>query len=463
MDVPEVAALPRLAHFILERHRLLERCTPSNGIPKLILAPAGYGKTVLATQFARLYAGRYAYIALREEHDGVFVERVIRTAIESGRHLLIDDAHRASEDCRQTLRRMLATLDAGVDAIVCSRTAEGIVDRRSLFDGSTDVIDASELAFSVHELRTLCARLGVVHNDQAMRRFQLRTGCWPIAVSGALRVAGERGLMIDEAVDVWYQLHGTAFARFIADESLMLPQGAGFLKHVRHPGPTSQEELKNWHASGLFVGRDGEEFRVLPVVYGVFGNEPPSGAGLQLPVRVELFSDDMRTTIGDVRVQWIRHKDTKIFKYLVMRNDVVTRTELMHIFWPGRERNIAAQNLRTTCSNIRRALRQIVGYQCVDRYFQSDGNIRISAPVMSDMDEFREAVKLARVTLSGGDSRTAREHFKRARELYRNDLLTGMPPCGFEELAGALRQDFSEALHRLRTLPELARVAATAS
>ncbi len=463
MDVPEAAALPRLAHFILERHRLLERCTPSSGILKLVLSPAGYGKTVLVTQFARLYAGRYAYIALRPEHDRPWVERAIRGAIEGGRHLIIDDAHLACESGRDALRQMLATLDGGVDAIVCARTPEGVVERRSLFDGSTDVIDAAELAFSPQELRALCGRLGVAYRDQTIRHFEQRTGCWPIAVSGALRVGGERALPIEEAVDVWYQIHGTAFARFVADESLLLPQGAAFLKHVRHPGPTSQEELKAWHAAGLFVGRDGQDFRVLPVVYGVFGNEPQIGPGAQLPMRVELFSDDMRTTIGDLRVQWVRHKDAQLFKYLVLRNAVVTRAELMEIFWPGRERNIAAQNLRTTCSNIRRALKRIVGEDCVTRYFQSDGNIRIVAPAMTDADEFRETIKLARTALSGGDSRTAREHFKKAREIYRNDLLTGMPTCGFEEFACALRQDFGEAVHRLRTLPELARPAATAS
>jgi hypothetical protein len=284
-----------------------------------------------------------------------------------------------------------------------------------------------------------------------------------MAVSGALRVAGERTLSIAEAVDAWYHVHGSAVARFVADESLALAPGTGFLKHVRHPGPTSQEELQAWHAAGLFVGRDGPEFRVLPVIYGVFGNEPQTGGRVRAPLRMEMFSDDLRAAIGETRLRWVRHKDAQVVKYLVLRNASVTRAELMGIFWPGRERNIAAQNLRTTCSNIRRALRDVVGADNVEHYFESDGNVRIGAPVQTDLEEFREQISLARLALAGGDSRRAREHFKRAREMYRTDLLTGMPACGFDDLAASLRADFGEAVHRLRTLPELARPQATAS
>src|SRR5579883_958492 len=465
MDVPDVpAALPRLAPFVLERERLLSRCAPSHASFTVVLAAAGSGKSVLAAQIAARAPKQFAYVQVRIGEDRASLVKRLRLACAGGRTAIVDDAHLADSSGREAIREYLNALERSEHAIVCARTAEGLVDPRALFDGSANVVDYADLAFTAAEIRELCRRFKVAFQEHSLAEFMTRTACWPMAVCGALRAAGERALAIGEAMDEWYRIHSRAVARFITDECARLPEGSAFLAHLQHPGPLKPEELAAWHACGLFVVQIGKEHRVIPAAYGVFGNEPRSAPSTPPRLRVSLLRHDVPTTIGDVRVRWVRHKDAQLFKYLVMKNgEPATRAELMAIFWPGRDKHIAAQNLRTTCSNIRRAIRAIVGADAVDDYFQSAGAVRVSAGALTDIDVFRKEVQYARLVLTGGDAASARAHFKAARDLYRADLLTGMPACGFEDLAASLRNDFGEAVHRLRTLPDFTESRATAS
>ena len=457
------AAFPRLAIFILERRRLLQRCLPVPGTVKLLVAPAGYGKTVLVSQIDQQFPGRYGYIGLSEVDDERSVRQKLGWIKGQGLHPIIDDAHLAAPSGRAALREALCTLKPDSEVIVCSRTSHDIAEKRSLFDGTIDVIGAVELAFTLDEVRALSERCNVSYRETMLAQFIQLTGGWPMAVCGSLRAAGDRALAVRDAFSAWYELHGPNLAQFVTEECARVPLGETFLERVRSGMPSTVQELQAWQSAGLFVAGSGRDCHILPVVCGIFGNEPGNATESLQPLRIGLLTDDMRTTVGDIKLQWVRHKDAQIFKYLVLKNAHATRAELMEIFWPGRDRNIQAQNLRTTCSNIRRALRWVVGTQLVERYFESNGHVRVAAPVVTDIEEFNETVSLGRIALAAGDSRNARLHFKHARDLYKADLLTGMPRCGFEDLAISLRHDFGEVVHRLRTLPEVAEPRANAS
>jgi Bacterial transcriptional activator domain len=456
------AALPRLAAFHLERRRLIERCGSSRGPVKFVVAPPGFGKTVLALQLARAQPERYAYIEVREG-DADAVQRRLSSVVQSGLRPIVDDAHLAAPSGVAAVAAFVRTANSGEEIIVCARSPDDLTDRRAIFDGTFDVVDASELAFTPDEIRELCAVFNVTCTDDDLAEFAQITARWPLAVCGSLRAAGERALPIGQALRAWHDTHGINIARFIIDESMRTVHGEKFLAHVRENGSVSREELQTWCAAGLFVVRAGASLEIVPAIYGVFGNAPQQLDYLQ-PLHIDLLADTPRTRIGTSPLKWIRHKDAQIFKYLVLKNGAyATRSELMEIFWPARDRNIAAQNLRTTCSNIRRAIRRIVGRRAVERYFESEGNLRVSPPATTDIEAFTEHMSLARLALAAGDSPQARAHFKSARDLYQADLLTGMPPCGFEDRAAALRREFGEAVHRLRTLPDLAQARATAS
>ena len=452
-----------MAVFILQRRRLIERGAPGRADLKFLVAPAGYGKTVLVSQIAASAPDRYAYIGLDERHDGRLVRERASRALSSGLDPVFDDAHLLPASGREALAEILRSLDPARSAIVATRTVEDLIPKRTLFDGTADIIDAPELAFTAAEAKALCERFAVAYREETLAEFMRRTCGWPTAVCGALRVAGERMLPIHAALEAWYELHGSSVARFVSDECSRVEQGTAFLERVRVAGFCTQGELQAWHAAGLFVARSEQEYRVLPVVYGVFGNEPPDAADRR-PLRVALLTEDMRAAIGGAPIRWERLKDAQLFKYLVLKNGVpATRSEIMRIFWPGRERNIAAQNLRTTCSNIRRAIRRIVGAEAIEHYFRSEGDLAVPGPVLCDVDDFTQEMQLARAALGAGNSRLARVHFKNARDIYRCDLLAGIPQCGFEETASSLRNDFGEAVHRLRTLPEFSEPRAAAS
>src|SRR5579864_1963484 len=185
MEVPDVtAAAPRLAPFILERERLLSRCVLSRAPLTIILAAAGSGKSVLAAQIAASAPERYAYVKVKIGEDAAALGGRLSAAAADGRNVIVDDAHSASPDGREAVRRFLQSLDAGQHALVCARTADGIVDPRALFDGSANVIDFADLAFTAAEIRELCRRFGVAFQEHSLAEFMTRTACWPMAACG---------------------------------------------------------------------------------------------------------------------------------------------------------------------------------------------------------------------------------------------------------------------------------------
>jgi DNA-binding SARP family transcriptional activator len=155
--------------------------------------------------------------------------------------------------------------------------------------------------------------------------------------------------------------------------------------------------------------------------------------------------------VGNDDVQWVRRKDSQIFKYLLLKEThSATRAELMQIFWPERDAQIAAQGLRTTCSNIRHAFRAIVGEDRVDAYFSAEGDsVVVRASVVTDVAEFLAHVAAARSGLAHGSHARVIGHLEKARDIYRGDLLAGMPHCGFESFAAQLRANLAFVIQRL--------------
>lgn len=457
------AGFPRLPTFLLERRRLLDRCALERGPVTILLAAPGFGKTVLATQFALQRPEAYEYLALRYGEDEKSVRRRVQAAMEQSLFLVIDDAHAPADEGRAALRSIIETFSSPGHVLVCARSAEGLVAPRSTFDGSINLIQADDLALSADEAHELCEKFGVRFERQAMDEFLTRTAGWPIAAAGALRTAGLRAVGVDHAIEAWHAVNGSTVARFITEECARTKNGAALLGHLQHPGPVAREMLAAWSACGLFTIRSGRDYRVIPVAYGVFGNQPHLAAPGTAAMRVALLNPMGAAWIGEEPICWVRRKDAQIVKYLVLKGGAATRTELMEIFWPGRDRNIAAQNLRTSCSNIRRAIRAVVGPQYVERFFESKRDLRICAAVLTDVERFRQAMASGRGSLAAGDVRAARMHFKAARELHEADLMAGMPSCGFEQLAASLRADFVEAVHRLRALPDFSEPRANAS
>jgi DNA-binding SARP family transcriptional activator len=133
-------------------------------------------------------------------------------------------------------------------------------------------------------------------------------------------------------------------------------------------------------------------------------------------------------------------------------NGKVSRAEIGRAFWPGAERHLVAQSLRTACSNIRKAIAQIVGVKQVDAYFRAGDELAINLEnVIVDVNRFILHANDADEEYMRGELRPAYAHYRSAARLYRDDLLPGDAP---EPWVGSLGAELKR-----RHVKVLARVA----
>jgi DNA-binding SARP family transcriptional activator len=151
-------------------------------------------------------------------------------------------------------------------------------------------------------------------------------------------------------------------------------------------------------------------------------------------------------------IEWIRRRDRQIFKYVALQpGGTVSRAELGQVFWPGAERHLVAQSLRTVCSNIRKAIAHIVGFKQVEAYFRAGEDLAIDLEnVIIDVNRFASHANDADEQYARGELRAAYAHYRSAARVYRGDLLIGdahEPWVG--TLDGVLKQRHVVVLERI--------------
>lgn len=182
----------------------------------------------------------------------------------------------------------------------------------------------------------------------------------------------------------------------------------------------------------------------------------------ELPNALPIFAQmlgEFEVRIGGRRVEWIRRKDALLFKYLLLKpSGRATRLELCEAFWPAHDRQQASQNLRTTCCNIRAALRRSLPESRVDLYFRADGRdvVLCSALVSSDITRFNELVGAAREAMNEQRFERATQAFEAARVLYRGPLIVDPPNAGYETIAKEIDENFAEVQRHLAAMRRLA-------
>ncbi len=463
--------LPRLPALHLDRPRLLERIRREARV-WAICGPAGFGKTTLAAQGVLGSAGSWRYLRLGQGDDAAAVfgqvigaseipglasslENALDAVEQAGiTNLIIDDADAAAASGRAAIRSLCALMDRAISVTVCVRSIESVIEPRWLCDGSAEAIDWNELAFDVHDLEALCTLTSVPFDAREGAQLLEQTLGWPMVVSGALHCASRREAPLGDALRVWEEERLAAFRDFAIAECSRSHNGSKFIGAIENRCVITSDDLHGWEREGLFVVRRDGVPELLPPARRALELTAKSSRAAALEPMVAKLLGELRVSIGGVALKWVRRKDAQVFKYLLLKeNGTATRREIMEVFWPGREAGVAAQNLRTTCSNIRRAMRSVVGEVGTDAYFRSEDDISVVLQnVMTDVAEFQGHVNAARAGYSQGAHRSVHFHLERARELYRGDLLAGMPHCGQEELGAQLRRSLGEVLHLLRTL-----------
>lgn len=470
-------SLPRLAPSTVRRPRLERWLATHAGIPvRLVVAPAGSGKTTLLLKYLPESVIAAGYCALPPGCDRAMLYEAIATAlalpkpaqsyrelveqlcsIRKPTELIVDDADNADGEALPELRRLVEDAPETMSFVYAARSREALDAKSWIARGLGVLADARKLAFDSFETQLLAEACGVSGTAVDLSRLLEESDGWAIVLSGAIRCAAEDRRSLNGAFEHWRGRYGQVFAEFIAaeldraseeDRALLRGIMAGAL-------PDTEDRLHQLEAQGLFVIEDAGGCRPLRPLRQLRGARVRSPQDASVPpLTVRMFGHfDVR--IGTSDIEWIRKRDQQVVKYLLLKPAAsATRSELAATFWPEADRQLAAQSVRTACSNIRKAIAAVTGYAAVDRYFRADPDVALElANVVADVRRFSAHVADGDAAFDRGDLEEAASRYRAAQELYAGRLLDAdAPEPWFAAQAQLLEDRYVIVLERLAQL-----------
>ncbi|MGA8100025.1 MAG: AAA family ATPase, partial [Candidatus Cybelea sp.] len=215
----------------IERPRLSERLTASEACPiTLLIAPAGYGKSVALRQYLGTIREPNVRFALRAEHVTLlgFLRGFTESLRESAPHAItslagayerstgspkragelaswlhahlesfagviaIDDLHLADDDpeVARFLTSLIERTKGKIRWILASRSTTGLPVGTWLAYRDADLaIDEQDLRFTLGEAREAARGLGLAIRDEELTELLALTEGWPAAMTFALRTS----------------------------------------------------------------------------------------------------------------------------------------------------------------------------------------------------------------------------------------------------------------------------------
>ncbi|HWV23936.1 MAG TPA: hypothetical protein VNZ58_07085 [Thermomicrobiales bacterium] len=205
---------------LINRPRLLDRINrPSLAPVTLITAPAGYGKSTLARQWAASFPGPVAYVTLRPESNtlsftltqvmnelrhamadspwpdtaaptpediGFYCKDVLRDNGAIG--IVLDDYHAInSPDCHDALSAWLYRLPPNFHVLILSRTMPPLILGRLRVHGKVRHLTEADLSFTGEEVAHLTGPAGL--SSGQIRHLTARTEGWITGIHLALLAA----------------------------------------------------------------------------------------------------------------------------------------------------------------------------------------------------------------------------------------------------------------------------------
>ncbi len=476
------ARMPRKPTYVLRRERLLAWLERYAQTPlRAIVAPAGFGKSVLLAEYAAARPACF-YIAigplrrLTDRPAMVLCERLgmspecglsVESAVAAFETLppceiAIDEIDALRRDDREALAQIVAQMPEHVRVILAGRSRESVADPRRLLDGGTALLDASSLAFTAGEIGELAALAAVEAQSAQVTQLARESEGWPLVVAGAIRAAADAGRTLADAMRLWNAERGVSLREMILADAAASDLGPALVRLCSSEGLVAADDLGALERAGLYVVRSEYGYALLRAVASAFN---PHGETLDLaalpdasPMFVRLLGE-FEVRIGGRRIEWIRRKDAALFKHLVLAPlGRASRSELCELFWPTHDRQQAGQNLRTTCSNIRAALRRCLPESRVDLYFRCEGGdvVLRTDLAATDLAAFTAHVAAAREAMTAQHLDRAAEDYEAARALYRGPLILEPTTEANAAIARDVDESFNEiqrhvtALRRLR-------------
>jgi hypothetical protein len=440
--------MPRLGPSIVRRARLEDWLGRFKSVPvRFLVAPPGFGKTMALLGYLRHCAanGRYAVIGAGSNARAVWsaIGLALEPELELQSHqevvtalgsrapleLALDCVAVPDTDGVSAITALIEDLPDDVSLLIACRSRAAFQVGRLVAQGTASLCDAERLAFDATGIRHLAETCGVpfAHAD-VLRMLEVTDG-WPHVVSSALRKAAEDSCSLAQAFENWRLRHGHLFNEFIADALKHVSERDSDLIFKLMSGSylDDRQQLHALEEQGLFVVHTPDGYRPLRALsrsrlYDRYGRRIQAAT----PMQVRLFGW-FRAEIDRRPIDWIRRRDRQIFKYLALQpGGSVARSELGQVFWPDAEKHLVAQSLRTACSNIRKAIAGLVGFDRVEAYFRAGDDLALDLDnVIVDVNGFVAHANDGDEQYERGEVRAAYAHYRSAGRLYRGNLLIG--------------------------------------
>lgn len=466
--------LPRVAPSTVRRSRLERWLASHVSVPlRLLVAPAGSGKSTLLLKYLPNSTVDAAYCAIpegtslakffelisnalalpRAAHSYDDLLHLLRSTITAPTELAVDDADNALPEVLEVLKQLVEDAPEQLTFICTSRSRDAIDAKRWVARGLGVLADHRRLAFDPAETELLAETCGVPCTHLEIGRLLEESEGWAIVVSGAVRAAAEDSRSLSDAYEHWRVRYGQVFTEFIAADLDRAPEEDRALVRSLIAGATidDQERLHRLEAQGLFVIADDDDYRPYRPIRQLRGRVRLAPSARLSPLIVRMFGR-FESQIDGTEINWIRRRDQQFIKYLLLKpTGSATRSELASVFWPDADRQLAAQSVRTACSNIRKAIAAMVGYACVDLYFRADPDVSLDLTnVVADVRRFSAHVGDGDAAFDRGDVQEAAVHYRAAEELYNGRLLDADPPeAWFASHAQLLEEQHVIVLERL--------------
>jgi Bacterial transcriptional activator domain len=467
--------LVRLAPKTLHRLRLERWLSAQAQLPvRMIVGPAGMGATTLVIQYlegaeragaycaldpgagpAKLYGAIAASLNVRNvpSNDIELLVMLRQQAAIRPFELAVDDADNGSPEALAAVKKLIENVPDGVSLIVTARSREALDCARWIAGGLGALCDARRLAFDRTDVGLLADANGVGYSHADVARLLDESDGWAVVVCGAVRAAAEDERSLHDAYDQWRNAYGEVFLDFVlansrtaGDEDRALVQSL-----INGIGVSDPEALRRLESRGLFVINDGTGVRPLRAVQQARA-VPTKGVETSVPMVIRMLGR-FGVQIAGRNVEWVRRRDQQIVKYLLLRPGAsATRQEIASVFWPGANRQLAMQSVRTACSNIRKAIAGAVGYARVDRYFRASDNTVVVdlSNVVTDIGRFTAHAMAGDASHERGDLADAAKHYQAAEKIYAGRLLEDdAPEPWFAAQAVTLDDRFAVVLERL--------------
>jgi len=432
---PYFRSRPRSALDRIERPRLAAWFTDTRPASvRLVCAPLGSGKTCAVQQYADAQGGTTGYVRVPAGADAAALRGIIARG-GAFAEIVLDEIDRADADGYRALVDDIT--DGLIDArlVLVGRSRRRLQGHALVARGLAVACDPALLAFDAEETAALATLMRVLSDGQDVAQLLHDTEGWALATQWLVRDAAEAGRTLSDAFARWRERNGHLLLELVEQEGCYEPTAlAAFCGALGDNWAGSQSEADEFEQLGLPMVRTRSGLRPYRILNRLA--RPAVAEHMTTAITPMMFVNvfgRFRCEIGGRPVAFSRRRDQQVFSYVALAPDCRTsRDDLLDAFWPGINRTIAAQGLRTTLSRIRRAIADVGPAIDPERYFETTGEVRINPRTVAvDVHRFVDHLEQARLDEARGSVDGAKHHYRLAQRIYVDRLLASeaSEPC----------------------------------